>query len=249
MRKLYRSFVFSYMHDIAKLEAKSPGSIAKGKRFSTVYKRRSELTAGRLKVLMAQGFNKRVIALADETEVHSDDELAEGVTTDSGEAVYHIKEKEGRSTKVMNFFRMADVRRRRMDQSKRKQYKLPERRREDPVMPQPSALTALPKQVPIDWFDPSYWNNTLTVREHADYIEDGVDVALPLEEFCKTWEDCAKWKNLPKKEFMQTYGNAVLDLYDMPTEQELEQLARWEDGEGEKSSSNSEGGDDNDDGE
>jgi hypothetical protein len=41
MRKLYRSFVFSYMHSIAKSEARNPGSVAKGKQMSTVWKRRS----------------------------------------------------------------------------------------------------------------------------------------------------------------------------------------------------------------
>lgn len=43
MRKLYRSFVYSYMHKIAKSEEKSPGSVAKGKQMSTVWKRRSEV--------------------------------------------------------------------------------------------------------------------------------------------------------------------------------------------------------------
>lgn len=43
MRKFYRSFVFSYIHNIAKLEEKSPGGVAKVKHLSTVYKRRSEV--------------------------------------------------------------------------------------------------------------------------------------------------------------------------------------------------------------
>jgi hypothetical protein len=41
MRKLYRSFVFSYMYGIAKSEAKNPGSVAKGKQMTGVWKRRS----------------------------------------------------------------------------------------------------------------------------------------------------------------------------------------------------------------
>lgn len=70
-------------------------------------------------VIKAQGFNKLVVALAHETEAHSDDEL-----TDSAEVpVYHIKEKAGRSQKVTKFFRMADVQRQRMAQSKSRHYR------------------------------------------------------------------------------------------------------------------------------
>ena len=39
MRKLYRSFVFSYMYGLAKSEAKSPGSVVKGKQMTSVWKR------------------------------------------------------------------------------------------------------------------------------------------------------------------------------------------------------------------
>ncbi|KAF8062515.1 hypothetical protein FPV67DRAFT_1703383 [Lyophyllum atratum] len=118
---------------------------------------------------------------------------------------------------------MADKKRLVMAKSKRKSQKL-ERRREDPPMPQLSELTTLPKKVPIDWFDPTYWNNTLTVRERADYIAKGIFIALPLPEFCETWEQCAKWKNLSEADFMLTYGNAVLDKYNIPTDEELEHL-------------------------
>ncbi|RDB22349.1 hypothetical protein Hypma_010544 [Hypsizygus marmoreus] len=225
MRKLYRSFVYSYMYNIAKSEDKNPGSVAKGKQMTTVWKRRSTLANGRTEVFKSHGFNKRVVALSIETESHSDDEL-EG-DPNSIESVYHIKEKEGRSGKVTRFFRMADLQRRQTAKGKRGHYK-PERSRIDPPMPKPSALTVRPQQVPIDWFEPTYWNTVLTVRERLDYIQDGTYVALPKEEFCQTWAQCAAWKNLPLKEFMATYGNEVLKEYQMPTEEEIEQLERWE---------------------
>lgn len=41
--KLYRSFVFSHMHRIAKLEAKSPGGVAKGNEMTNIWKRRKEV--------------------------------------------------------------------------------------------------------------------------------------------------------------------------------------------------------------
>ncbi|KAF9455477.1 hypothetical protein BDZ94DRAFT_1366458 [Collybia nuda] len=177
MRKLYRNFVFAYMHKIAKSEEKS----------------------ARINVLKAQGFNKRVVSLALENEAHSDDELGD-VNNDT---VYFIKEKEGRSTKIKNFFRM----------------------------------------VPIDWFDPTYWNTYLTVRERANYIQDGIYVALPMEEFCDSWGACVAWKNLPAKEFMATYGDNVLKQYNIPTKEEMEQLEEW-DNKDESDESELSGGDD-----
>ncbi|EDR02689.1 uncharacterized protein LACBIDRAFT_332196 [Laccaria bicolor S238N-H82] len=146
------------------------------------------------------------------------DEVAEG---DSGsQLTYHINIKDGRSTKVKSFFRMLD------SQPKRRNCRA-EHTREDPLTPLESELFALPKFTPIDWFDPGYWHTTLTVHERLDYIEHGVHIGLPLAEDCQTWEQCSLWKNLPVEEFMETYGNAVLALYKMPTAEEVEQLRQW----------------------
>ena len=107
------------------------------------------------------------------------------------------------------------------------------RRREDPptgAALENSQIPTLPKSVPIDWFDPDYWNNTLTVRERADIIKDGKRIALPKAEHCQTMEQCRKWKNLSEDEFWQKYGEDVLAQYAMPTEKELELLRKgdWE---------------------
>jgi len=100
--------------------------------------------------------------------------------------------------------------------------------REDPQTPLESELFALPKFIPIDWFDPGYWNTVLTVCECLDYIEHGIRIGLPLVGHCQTWEQCSLWKNLPEEEFMERYGNAVLEQYKMPSKEEIEQLRQWE---------------------
>ena len=99
---------------------------------------------------------------------------------------------------------------------------------EDPLTPLESELFALPKFIPIDWFDPGYWNTVLTVSEHLDYVEHGICIGLPLVEHCQTWEQCSLWKNLPEEKFMERYGNAVLKQYKMPIKEEIEQLQQWE---------------------
>lgn len=100
-----------------------------------------------------------------------------------------------------------------------------ERSRKDPTPEIPSLLTQTPKDVPIDFFDPEYFNNFLSVKERAHYAHNGV--ALPLEEHCiNTRIDL--WKNLPEDKFMQVYGNAVLAQYKIPTQEELDQLDEYE---------------------
>jgi len=108
-----------------------------------------------------------------------------------------------------------------------------ERQRVDPDPAQLSELTTLPKCVPIDWFDVNFWNTDLTLRERANYVKNGIIVALPLEEHCNTWEKCVVWKNLPEEEFMEKFGNAVLKRYHIPTEEELAQLEVWDNEDGE----------------
>ena len=115
-----------------------------------------------------------------------------------------------------------------------------ERLREDPETPIDSKLSAMPESVPIDWFDPEAWNS-FTVRERVEYTAGGISVGLPLEKHCDTLAKCAKWKNLPEKEFMEKYGNDVLAQYHMPTEAEIDQLAEYEAGEEDEEEKEEEG--------
>ncbi|KAE9397510.1 hypothetical protein BT96DRAFT_71109 [Gymnopus androsaceus JB14] len=74
---------------------------------------------------------------------------------------------------------------------------------------------------------PWYYNNVLTLRERAVYMNNGV--ALPMPQHCQSEADIRRWKKLNTKKFMEEYGNEVLDQYDIPTEEELERLDRNED--------------------
>lgn len=51
---------------------------------------------------------------------------------------------------------------------------------------------------------------------------------MPLEDICRDWKQVSEWKNLSEKRFMELYGNSVLELYNMPTDEEIEQLDMWE---------------------
>ena len=103
-----------------------------------------------------------------------------------------------------------------------------ERRRVDPTSPKTSELSALPKEVPIDWFDPMYWNTVLTVHDQLQYLSGGIRIALPAGQHCDTWEKCTEWKNLPRRDFFDKYSEEVLKDYNIPTEEEVEQFENWE---------------------
>ncbi|KAJ6478677.1 hypothetical protein DFH09DRAFT_951544 [Mycena vulgaris] len=73
--------------------------------------------------------------------------------------------------------------------------------------------------VPLDWFDPEYFNAMpATVRQQ--YAEKGV-IALPLVEHLGQKD----WKNMTGPIFMKKYGNDVLKLYNLPTAEEITQMA------------------------
>lgn len=86
----------------------------------------------------------------------------------------------------------------------------------------PSEISrTLPQKVPIDFFSPDFFNS-LSVRQRKIYMGNGI--ALPLPEFCQSWEAVQTWKSLGKAEFMERYGNAKLALYMLPTAAELARL-------------------------
>jgi hypothetical protein len=79
----------------------------------------------------------------------------------------------------------------------------------------------LPLNIPIDFWDPKFYNEELDVHEKALYI--GTGVAFPLAQFCNS-NDHADWAKMPAKEFMKKYGDDVLKQYNIPTEEELAAL-------------------------
>lgn len=80
------------------------------------------------------------------------------------------------------------------------------------------------------------------MRERIEYLQQGgrIQIALPAEEFCDTWEKCIGWKNLPEDEFMEKYGDEVLAQYKIPTEEEIVQVQLWDEDENENASDDDE---------
>ncbi|KAL1687026.1 hypothetical protein GGG16DRAFT_63080 [Schizophyllum commune] len=87
-------------------------------------------------------------------------------------------------------------------------------------------------RVPIDYFSPQYWNETLTLRDRVEYLgsrKGCARVGLPKPEFCKTWADISKWIHLSEDEFMAKYGDDVLAEYAIPTDAQIAMIEKGED--------------------
>ena len=146
--QLYRSFVYGRMRDLVKRDLKSPGGVQRDTIATNMYKRRNDvcrvtinlltlnsqisiqLAVARVQTLVSHSFNPRTVALAEENDAHSDDELrppplpaaaaeastsaaaavsSSASTAASSAVIYDIRRKGGRSTKVKTFFRMLDA--------------------------------------------------------------------------------------------------------------------------------------------
>jgi hypothetical protein len=106
---------------------------------------------------------------------------------------------------------------------------------------QESKLCKLPQNVPIDWFDPEYFNNLpLVIR--ARYMD--ASVAIP-----ELWNDPSQsWRHLNDDDFMEQYGNKILEQYSIPTEAEFDAMVYamdeedWDEFDGEGNDADNEGG-------
>ncbi|KAJ7098404.1 hypothetical protein C8R44DRAFT_889020 [Mycena epipterygia] len=149
-------------------------------------------------------------------EAHSDDE----------HTLEHcrVHEKPGRNPVVAKFFcEELDVpaENYRKHNTKQGQRAPKPRTRPNPLLPTSEIGVILPPDVPIDFFTPEFYNE-LTVKERARYANTGV--AFPLEDFVF---DPAhnNWRTMGKKEFMEMYGNNVLEQYDISSTEEIDMLS------------------------
>lgn len=101
------------------------------------------------------------------------------------------------------------------------------RRDPDPSTQKETSFSELPENVPVDYFEPGFFNNELSVEEKCRRYPAGAWVGLPALQFCEP-DKWGEWKNMGDDEFMQKYGEAVLAQYTMPTDEERERLREYD---------------------
>ncbi|KAE9397902.1 hypothetical protein BT96DRAFT_995334 [Gymnopus androsaceus JB14] len=183
------------MAEKARKEGKATGGVAMENERRNMYRHRNHLRE-----------------TPEENEGHSEDEHD---PNHNGEQ-YLIHEKEGCNSVMTSFFRLEDQRYQKA--SKQRTGAHTDRIRVEPAVQIAATVTRFPSNVPIDYFEPSFFNQM---------SDNGV--ALPIPEICADGSRIAEWKNLPYNEFMEKFGNDTLKMYNLPTEAELEQLQEYND--------------------
>ncbi|KAJ7501166.1 hypothetical protein B0H11DRAFT_1993870 [Mycena galericulata] len=214
---MYDHYVYGTLAQKIKMERRRPGSLAHSVKNGVEYKARARLSQVRFKTATGMGLRKPVLRMACVEEAHSDDEHRDGAC--------YTRDKPGRSPIPAKFFHeildpAAEAYRKRNGKPGQKAPK--PRICTDPLPPASQFGNILPPDVPVDYFTPEFFN-ALTVKERARYAKTGV--AFPLEEFAfdEAHED---WKTMGKKEFMEMYGNDVLEYYDIPSQEEIDALPK-----------------------
>ncbi|KAJ7061910.1 hypothetical protein B0H15DRAFT_981554, partial [Mycena belliarum] len=138
---------------------------------------------------------------------------------DPADGFYIIKPKTVRSANATAWVRIVDKDR---DIVAKSNGRVVERTRKIVADAQPSSITAhLPRRVPLDWFDPTEFNK-LPAELRARYRESGI--ALPAAHHWVAGRVPDKFKIMNDTTFMRIYGAEVMALYQLPTDEEVEQM-------------------------
>ncbi|KAJ7898223.1 hypothetical protein B0H14DRAFT_3573560 [Mycena olivaceomarginata] len=217
----YDNFMYGTVRDNSRKEHNSPGSLSKSLVHSSASKRRTRLADRRYKEAKLKGYRKPA--------AHSDDERPPGGDARKKKGL-HICAKDGRNPAITAFVRELDgAILKRIGRNPNWNLKAPEKGTVT-VPPTPSSTLSriLPVGVPIDFWDPQFYNDEFDVREKAMYV--GTGVAFQLPQFC-TDSHVNEWAKLPAKEFMAKFGKDVLAQYNLPTPEEIAVLGLDSDGE------------------
>ncbi|KAJ6452863.1 hypothetical protein C8R47DRAFT_1168708 [Mycena vitilis] len=216
--QIYQSFIYHYMRDKTKVGS---ARLVQNREDNNTSRRRKTLGAERLKYVMVDKQPVRVLNMLKDPHAHSDDESG---SDGEGPRVHWINNKGApdgpRSASATAFVRALDPRRLKFKGSKGRRGTRTERRRK--VRPadadvQSDLSLQIPEKTTVDWFDPAYFND-LPTSVRSKYAKNGV--ALPLMAFHANPD----WRTMGNAEFMEKYGNDVLALYKIPTEEEEEEM-------------------------
>jgi hypothetical protein len=223
LTRVYDHFVFHVQLKLFKKDQKNPGSVLSADAKKSLYEPRSrasviflvyvstnkviQLSKARGKAATEIGLSRTIINAVKQPDATSDDEY------DPGLNAYHIKSKNGRSSVWTQFVRRLDEHRtelRRLTTNR----KTGERTRVVPEYQRTSPFTALPTDMPLDYFDPGFYNS-LPVKLRRRITGPRPRIALPPPTI-HIFDPHDPWRKMSYREHMDTYGNSILALYHVP---------------------------------
>jgi hypothetical protein len=235
--KLYDHFVHHYLQQRYQKECRVPGSVRAADEASPQYHNRQrvhpfflssvyiysfnhQLANARLKFLEDNGYPQRYRDLID-AKATSDDEPDPKGRMVKTQKIHLIKRRTERSQEFEEWVRILD-RKRKEDAIRDPTKRWRERPREVPLQPQDSEFTTLPEGMPIDYYDPDFYNS-LQPRLRARITN--TKVAL-LPDITRSFIREAD-ERLSDKQFSAKYGAKILAKYQVVEEDELEVEDDW----------------------
>ncbi|PPQ77157.1 hypothetical protein CVT24_009828 [Panaeolus cyanescens] len=201
--------------------AQDPGSVEAADEMSPVYKNRERLAAARRKFLRDNGYPARYRQLIT-TKATSDDELApDEAQTLRGKQIYYIKTRPERSPAVNSFIRRIDEMREQMTKFGSKATVVKRIRQPPPPdrdVDHQTSFLQLPRNMPIDYFKPSFYNSLLPVLRCK--VADPSVIALRPNTTDWFDEDDPDLR-LKSDKFFEKYQAYVLPLYKIPSDELL----------------------------
>ncbi|KAJ7795186.1 hypothetical protein B0H14DRAFT_113724 [Mycena olivaceomarginata] len=195
---MYDNFMFGTVENNIHKESNTPGSLSKALVRSNADKRRAQLCDRRYKEAKSKGYRKPILRLMKVKAVHSDDERIPGGDARKKKGL-NICTKDGRNPIVTAFVRELDGNiLKRLECNPNRNRRVPETRTVTvPPTGSSNLSRILPVGVPIDFFDPHFYNNELDIQEKAMYMKTGV--AFPLAQFCSESLAGAAFDGLPRR--------------------------------------------------
>ncbi|KAK7446334.1 hypothetical protein VKT23_014540 [Stygiomarasmius scandens] len=240
LAQIYDSYVFGTIKDKSRKEARDPGVLKRRQENNNVGKRRRARASERERYLRHNGYPERVIkAIAGSYCASEDEGPVVDKTTDqcklhNGKPYYLIRQVPGRNPALTAFICRIDqeimsrgTSGSLVEPALRKNrgrgiVGTSESKRERIVPNQPIYLEAhyLPGDVPLDFFEPNYFNN-LSVIDRAKYSVKPYFAFPPDSTLDWLFQNTDKWAKLSNRDFNNLYGSQQ-HAYNFPTQEEID---------------------------
>ncbi|KNZ55278.1 hypothetical protein VP01_2722g5 [Puccinia sorghi] len=209
----YNHYVHFLQKKCYKREEKQVGKFCEDKEHKVIGRERDRLRDTRLKFALAQKLPKQYQKIISNVSAHSNNEC------NSKKGLYIIKTLKFRSENTTKFFCRLDADMLVSDELEQKHVQ--RRKREPAVPPKPLLFPKPPKGLPLDFYDPAWFNNLLTQKR--------IDVAnTRAVAFLPDASKSLQGKKLPAeklldKQFTKHYFDKLLEPYDLTHEIENEE--------------------------
>ncbi|KAA1066294.1 hypothetical protein PGT21_027869 [Puccinia graminis f. sp. tritici] len=204
----YNHFVHFLQTSRYNREKNQAGKFRMDEERKVISKARERLRDTRLKFALAQNLPKRYQKVISDVNCHSDDEYC------AKKGVYMVKTLRFRSENATKFFRRLDAAILTSDELDGK--RVQRRRRIVPSTPRPSIFTKPPKGQPLDFYNPT-WFNDLLPQQRMD-VANTREVAFLPDASQSLMGKRLPSKKLSDKKFVQQFFDQLTQPYDLTHE-------------------------------